>query len=51
MIDVAARATDGVQIPGRKATRTEIMNLFKEQMSRLKERLNVLCAIRLPRTI
>ncbi|KAF8238617.1 hypothetical protein L208DRAFT_1128051, partial [Tricholoma matsutake] len=41
MIDVAAQATDGVQIPGQKATRTEIMNLFKEQMSWLKEQLNV----------
>ncbi|KAJ7348510.1 hypothetical protein DFH08DRAFT_698400, partial [Mycena albidolilacea] len=32
MIDMAARAPDGVKIPGRKATRDEILNLFQKQM-------------------
>lgn len=41
MINIAARSTEGVHIPGRKATRTEIINLFKQQLSRLKEKLNV----------
>jgi hypothetical protein len=41
MIDVASRATNGVNIPNRKATREEILDMFKNQMSRLKERLNV----------
>ncbi|KAG2113946.1 uncharacterized protein F5147DRAFT_744119 [Suillus discolor] len=41
MIDVAARATNGVILPNRNATRREIMDLFKKQMSKLKERLNV----------
>jgi hypothetical protein len=29
MIDIASRATNGVKIPGRKATRAEIMQTFK----------------------
>jgi len=41
MIEVAARATNEVNIPNRKATREEILDMFKNQMSRLKERLNV----------
>ncbi|KAH7902998.1 hypothetical protein BJ138DRAFT_1021270 [Hygrophoropsis aurantiaca] len=41
MIDVASRATNGVKIPNRKATRDEIMNMFKKQMTRLKDKLNV----------
>jgi hypothetical protein len=41
MIDVASRATKGVIIPGRKATRTEIIGLFKKQMARLRDCLNV----------
>ncbi|KAG1790326.1 uncharacterized protein HD556DRAFT_1242527, partial [Suillus plorans] len=41
MIDVASRATNGVIIPNRKATYCDIMDLFKNQMMKLKERLNV----------
>ena len=41
MIEVASRATNGVNIPNRKCTREEILDMFKNQMSRLKERLNV----------
>lgn len=41
MIDVASRAVHGVHVPNRKATRAEIMDLFKKQMTKLKERLNV----------
>ncbi|KAI0037709.1 hypothetical protein FA95DRAFT_1506641, partial [Auriscalpium vulgare] len=41
MIDIASRATNGVVIPGRKATRAEIINMFKAQMTALRNRLNV----------
>jgi hypothetical protein len=41
MIDIASRAEDGVRIPGRKATRIEIIDTFKRQMAHLKEKLNV----------
>ncbi|KAJ6523122.1 hypothetical protein DFH09DRAFT_938048, partial [Mycena vulgaris] len=41
MIDVAARAHNGVRIPGRKATREEIMELFQRQMENLRVRINV----------
>lgn len=41
MIDIAARATDGVKIPNRKQTRREIINLFKKNMTRLRDKLNV----------
>jgi hypothetical protein len=41
MIAVAARATSGVILPNCNATCGEIMNLFKKQMTKLKERLNV----------
>jgi transposase InsO family protein len=41
MIDIASRATAGVKIPGRKATRVEIKNMFKDHLTRLKARLNV----------
>jgi hypothetical protein len=41
MIDVAARATNGVKIPGRKATRAEIMRIFKNHLTKLKTTLNV----------
>ncbi|KAJ7659107.1 hypothetical protein DFH06DRAFT_1130673 [Mycena polygramma] len=40
MIDVASRAPDGVKIPGRKATRDEIMNMFQKQMENLRVRIN-----------
>ncbi|KAJ7131123.1 hypothetical protein C8R44DRAFT_583248, partial [Mycena epipterygia] len=39
MIDVAARAHDGVKIPGRKSTRAEILNLFQRQMEKLRVRI------------
>jgi hypothetical protein len=49
MIQTAARATNGITIPNRKATREEIMTTFKNQLTHLKERLNVsyfiLCGI------
>jgi hypothetical protein len=41
MIDVASRATHGVKIPGRKATRAEIKRLFKKHLLNLKSKLNV----------
>lgn len=41
MIDVASRATNGVKIPGRKATRAEIKCVFKGHLTKLKVRLNV----------
>ena len=41
MVGIAARATNGIIIPNRKATRQEIMNMFKNQLIHLKKRLNV----------
>jgi len=41
MIDVVSRATQGVKIPGRKATRAEIMWIFKNHLTQLKKKLNV----------
>jgi hypothetical protein len=41
MIDVASRATKGVKIPGRKATRAEIIHTFKDHLTKLKAKLNV----------
>jgi hypothetical protein len=41
MIGIAARATNGIIIPNQKATQQEIMNMFKNQLIHLKERLNV----------
>lgn len=41
MISMAARATNGVHVPGRKSTRAEIMKLFKDQLTALKTKLNV----------
>ncbi|KAJ7245082.1 hypothetical protein C8J57DRAFT_1082574, partial [Mycena rebaudengoi] len=41
MIDIAARATKGVVIPGRNSTRQEIMNLFHAQMNKPRVRLQV----------
>jgi hypothetical protein len=43
MIDTAARATNGVKIPGRRQTRQAIINLFKRNLMKLHERLLV-CA-------
>lgn len=41
MVHVASRATRGVQIPNWKQTRDKILSIFKTQMNKLKERLNV----------
>jgi hypothetical protein len=41
MIDIAARATSRVLLPDGKATRAAIINMFKAQMTKLKERLAV----------
>lgn len=41
MIDIAARATEGVKIPNRKQTRREIIDMFKRNMTKLRKRLNV----------
>ncbi|KIJ07910.1 hypothetical protein PAXINDRAFT_89641 [Paxillus involutus ATCC 200175] len=41
MIDIASQATKGVVIPNRKATQAEIINVFKKQMTWLRECLNV----------
>ncbi|KAG1801824.1 hypothetical protein EV424DRAFT_1331604, partial [Suillus variegatus] len=43
MVDVASRATQGVKIPGRKATRAEIMRMFKSHLTKLRKKLNVRC--------
>ncbi|OBZ65234.1 putative AC transposase [Grifola frondosa] len=40
MIDMAARATDGVKIPTHKAARKEIIRMFNAQMAGLRRRLN-----------
>ncbi|PPR07906.1 hypothetical protein CVT24_002801 [Panaeolus cyanescens] len=40
MIELAARATRGIQLPTRKQTCAEILRMFKEQMKGLSERLN-----------
>jgi len=41
MIDIVARATNSVKIPRRKATRAEIMWMFKNHLTKLKKTLNV----------
>jgi hypothetical protein len=41
MIDVASRATNGVKIPGRKATRAKIKRAFKDHLTKLKAHFNV----------
>lgn len=41
MINIVAHATDGVILPNCNATRHNIMNLFKTQMTNLKDQLNV----------
>jgi hypothetical protein len=42
MIDIAARASKGVTIPNRKATRDELINMFKTQMT---SRIALRCVI------
>ena len=41
MINVASRATDGVRILDREATREDIIALFQKQLKNLKAHLNV----------
>ena len=41
MVEIAACSTKGVKFMSRKQTRKEIIQMFKEQMKGLKERLNV----------
>ena len=41
MIDTAAQATRGVKIPNRKATRAYIIKLFKQNLTKLRDRLKV----------
>lgn len=41
MIDVAARATNGVKILSGKSSRAEVIEMFKKNMRMLKARLNV----------
>ncbi|KAG1764932.1 hypothetical protein EDD22DRAFT_775576, partial [Suillus occidentalis] len=41
MVDIASCATNGVKIPGRKATCAEIMRMFKNHLMRLRNTLNV----------
>jgi hypothetical protein len=41
MIDLAARSTKGITVPGRKATQAEIKRTFKDHLTRLKAKLNV----------
>jgi hypothetical protein len=44
MINVASRATHGVKIPGQKATRAEIMRIFRTYLTDLSKMLNVRCS-------
>jgi hypothetical protein len=41
LIDVASRATNGVKIPSRRATRAQIISMFKGHLLALKVLLNV----------
>ncbi|KAF8485136.1 hypothetical protein DFH94DRAFT_624580, partial [Russula ochroleuca] len=41
LVDVTARAKNGVKIPGQKATRGKIKRLFKDHLTRLRTELNV----------
>ncbi|KAG2142680.1 hypothetical protein BD769DRAFT_1348977, partial [Suillus cothurnatus] len=41
MVDIASCATNGVKIPDRKATHAEIMRMFKNHLTRLRNTLNV----------
>ncbi|KAG2131867.1 hypothetical protein BD769DRAFT_1355105, partial [Suillus cothurnatus] len=41
MIDVAACVTNGIKIPGQKATHADIMHIFKNHLTKLKVTLNV----------
>ena len=41
MIDIAARATRGVKLPTRQATRAHIIQLFKKNLTNLRNHINV----------
>lgn len=41
MLDVAARATKGIKLPTRKATRNAIVRAFHENIKALREELSV----------
>lgn len=41
MIDIAARATKGINIPNRKASRKHIIELFKKNLDNLRLKLTV----------
>ncbi|KAG2135074.1 hypothetical protein BD769DRAFT_1290517, partial [Suillus cothurnatus] len=41
IVDITSCATNGVKIPGRKATHAEIMRMFKNHLIRLRNMLNV----------
>jgi hypothetical protein len=41
MLDIASRASHGVTLPSPKKTRVRIINMFKQQMYMLRDRLNV----------
>ncbi|KAI0284437.1 hypothetical protein BC826DRAFT_878393, partial [Russula brevipes] len=41
MVHIAARATNGIKIPDRRGTREAIIDLLKQQMTALRNRLNV----------
>ncbi|KAF8816167.1 hypothetical protein BYT27DRAFT_7221685 [Phlegmacium glaucopus] len=41
LVDLAACATNGVKIPGRKSTRSEIKRTYKDHLTRLNGQLNV----------
>ena len=49
MIGVASLATNGVKIPGCKATHAEIKKMFQTNLSKLKDHLNVQYAFNLTR--
>jgi hypothetical protein len=49
MVNIASHATNGIKIPGHKATRAEIKRTFKDHLTDLKARLNVsnfFCSVR-----
>ena len=41
MIDIASYVTNGIKIPGQKATHVESMQIFKNYLTQLKKQLNV----------
>lgn len=41
MMDIAAQATKGVHLPTRKRTRLEIVDTFKRELTKIRDRLHV----------